>query len=272
MLVHASKISNLAVRCRCEPFKIWRISSIFAQGVKPSKRCDISRTARKMMPLAVPSDSCVGEATALVGETFVWMRFSLCFLVTDVFVCEKSLFLVNIGLCDCISGRSQSAGIQGLGTLETTEPPESSPEMLVVWVFRSWSRNFCWSLTGQRPRQVQKLQRLGQRSVGWCPVLMWYIRSIKDRLVKLSNSQELHHWLKYEIDWLWFECNNQSGIWWESLWGPRIQTKNYLILYILHNWFIRTKDMNMYICLYIIKFRYTYTFLICVQSNKNPNF
>lgn len=79
------------------------------------------------MPLAVPSDSCVGEATALVGETFVWMRFSLCFLVTDVFVCEKSLFLVNIGLCDCISGRSQSAGIQGLGTLETTEPPGIQP-------------------------------------------------------------------------------------------------------------------------------------------------
>lgn len=59
-------------KMRCEPFKFRTSSSIFAQGVKPSKQYDISRTARKMMPLAVPSGSCVGEATALVGETFVW--------------------------------------------------------------------------------------------------------------------------------------------------------------------------------------------------------
>lgn len=40
---------------------------------------------------------------------------------------EKSVFLVHVRLCDCISGRSQSAGIQGPGTLETTEPPGIQP-------------------------------------------------------------------------------------------------------------------------------------------------
>ncbi len=54
-----------------------------------------------MMPLAVPSDSCVSEAT---GETFVWMSFSMLksnfflFVISGnqfelLFVYEKSLFL-----------------------------------------------------------------------------------------------------------------------------------------------------------------------------------